>query len=143
VAGELFLVLRLACPPQLRVVPEPAVQLSTDTEFDPDIVVLGDDQLGDAKVTEPPLLVVEVRSPSTAVMDLNRKKDAYERFGVTSYWIVVRDPVTPELLTFELNDSRYVQTGHVRGDTALRTMVPFPVEVVPARLVAGLRPQER
>jgi len=41
-----------------------------------------------AKLAEPPLLVVEIRSPSTAVIDLNRKKAAYERFGVRSYWIV-------------------------------------------------------
>ena len=35
-----------------------------------------------AKVTEPPLLVVEVQSPSTALIDLNVKKAAYERFGI-------------------------------------------------------------
>jgi hypothetical protein len=32
----LFHVLRLACPTGLRVVPEPAIQLSGDTEFVPD-----------------------------------------------------------------------------------------------------------
>jgi Uma2 family endonuclease len=40
-----------------------------------------------ARSTEPPLLVVEIRSPSTALIDLNRKKAAHERFGVPSYWI--------------------------------------------------------
>jgi hypothetical protein len=33
VAGELFFVLRLACPQGLRVVPEPAVQLSAYEQF--------------------------------------------------------------------------------------------------------------
>ena len=42
-----------------------------------------------AKLTAPPLLVAEVRSPSTAVFDLNTKKAVYERFGIESYWIVV------------------------------------------------------
>ena len=140
VAGELFLVLRLACPEGLRVVPEPAVQLSADTEFDPDIVVVGSDQVDAAKVTQPPLLVVEVRSPSTALVDLNRKKTAYERFGVPSYWIVVPDPAVPELITFDLRGGRYAETGHVTGSNTLRTIQPFPVEVVPARLVAGLSP---
>jgi Uma2 family endonuclease len=37
-----------------------------------------------AKVTGPPLLAVEVRSPSTALIALNRKKAADEAFGVAS-----------------------------------------------------------
>ena len=44
--------------------------------------------LSRCEFTEPPLLVVEIRSPSTALIDLNRKKAAYERFGVPSYLIV-------------------------------------------------------
>jgi Uma2 family endonuclease len=58
------------------VVPEPAVELGPQTEFDPDLVVVRMDQIGGAKFTEPPLLVVEIRSPSTALIDLNRKKAA-------------------------------------------------------------------
>ena len=136
-ATRLVVMLSAACPDGLHVVAEPAVQLSDDTEFDPDIVVVTEHQITAAKVTEPPLLVVEVRSPSTALFDLNRKKAAYERFGVPSYWIVVPDLPTPELITFELREGRYTETGHVSGDTALRATRPFPVEVVPARLVPG------
>jgi Uma2 family endonuclease len=33
----------------------------------------------------PPLRVAEIRSPSTPLFDLNRKKAAYEEFGVPSY----------------------------------------------------------
>ena len=60
------------------------------------------DQIGGAKFTEPPLLIVEIRSPGTALIDPNRKKAAYERFGVPSYWIVNPDlppPGQPELIT--------------------------------------------
>lgn len=59
--------------------PEPAVQLGPQTEFDPDLVVVRMDQIGGAKFTEPPLLAVEIRPPSTALIDLTRKKAAYER----------------------------------------------------------------
>jgi Uma2 family endonuclease len=138
VAGELYLVLRLACPDKLRVVPEPAVRLSEDTEFVPDIAVVRGDQIAGAKCTSPPLLVVEVRSPSTALIDLNRKKAAYERFGVPSYWIMVPDPAEPELIAFELRDGRYVQAASTTGDKTFRATRPFPVEVIPARLVTGL-----
>jgi Uma2 family endonuclease len=54
-------------------VAEPTVQLDPQTEFDPDLVVVRLDQIGGAKFTEPPLLVVEVRSPSTALADLSRR----------------------------------------------------------------------
>ena len=116
VAAELLVVLRQACPRGLRALPEPAVQISRDTEFDPDIVVVRRGQVGGAKVTDPPLLAVEVRSPSTALIDLNRRKAAYEAFGVASYWIVVPDSDRPELIVFELRDRRYEEVAHITGD---------------------------
>ena len=92
VSMRLLRILADACPDDLCVVPEPAVELGPQTEFDPDLVVVGMDQIGGAKFTEPPLLIIEIRSPSTALVDLNRKKAVYERFGVSSYWIVNPDP---------------------------------------------------
>jgi Uma2 family endonuclease len=140
VAFELAVQLREACPRELRVIPEPAVMLSDVTEFDPDIVVIGRHQLLDAKVTEPPLLIVEVRSPSTALIDLNRKKLAYERFGVPSYWIIDPDPEQPELTVFELGTDGYRQAGRVAGAATFLATQPFPVAITPATLVAGVLP---
>ncbi len=137
VAGRLYGVLSGACPEDLCVVPEPAVELGPQTEFDPDLVVVSTDQIGGAKFTEPPLLVVEIRSPSTALIDLNRKKAAYERFGVPSYWIVNPGPPRSELTVFELRDGCY--------DLAAETSVPFTVDrpftvtITPVRLTSGLR----
>jgi Uma2 family endonuclease len=140
VATQLTVALSIACPRDLIVVAEPAVKLNSTTELDPDIVVVPRAHVGGAKFTEPPLLVVEVRSPRTALIDLNSKKAAYERFGVASYWIVVPHVDKPELLVFELREGKYEQTVHVIGDAVFQASVPFPVEVVPARLVAGLPP---
>lgn len=139
VAGELFFVLRLACPPGLRVLPEPAVQVSADTEFVPDIAVVRDDQITGVRCMSAPLLAVEVRSPSTALIDLNRKKAVYERFGVPSYWIVVPDRAAPELITFELRDGHYEQAACVTGEGTLRATRPFTVEVTPGHLIPGRR----
>src|SRR6516225_5834749 len=58
VSGRLVSVLDRACPQGLCVVPEPAVQLDLGTELDPDLVVVHLDEVGDAKFTTPPLLVV-------------------------------------------------------------------------------------
>jgi Uma2 family endonuclease len=124
----------------MRALPEPAVQLSPATEFVPDLVVIRQEQVTAAKCTEPPLLVVEVRSPRTALIDLNAKKAAYERFGVPSYWVVIPHIGKPELIVFELHDGHYVEAARVAGDEPFRAQRPFAVEVVPARLVAGLQP---
>jgi Uma2 family endonuclease len=141
VAFQLALQLNGACPGDLRVLPEPAVQLTQITEFDPDIVVIRRELLRQAKVTEPPLLIVEVRSPSTALIDLNRKKAAYEAFGVPSYWIVDPDPDRPELTVFELGSSgRYEEGIRVQGANPFRASKPFAVDIIPARLVEGVLP---
>jgi Uma2 family endonuclease len=137
VAGRLFRVLADACPDDLCVVPEPAVELSPQTEFDPDLVVVRMDQIGGAKFTEPPLLVVEIRSPSTALINLNRRKAAYERFGVPSYWIVNPDPPQPELTIFGLRDGRYALAVSASGPFVADS--PFAVTIAPADLTRGLR----
>ena len=140
VAFTLASVLDKASPPEWQVVPEPAVMVSRDTEFAPDIVVVGRDQLSGSKIIQPPALAVEVRSPSTALIDLNVKKAAYERFGVPSYWVVIPGTGTPELIVFELRDGHYTEAARVSGGQPFAAVRPFAVEVVPARLVAGLRP---
>jgi Uma2 family endonuclease len=118
-------------------VPEPAVQLDPLTELSPDLVVVDLADVGGAKFTAPPLLVVEVRSPSTALIDLNRKKAAYERFGVRSYWIVDPEPGRPQLTVFELHDSGYVLAA--TSTQPLTVTRPFPVTIAPADLTRGLR----
>ena len=136
--GRAFTVAELdrVCPEDLCVVPEPAVQLDPQTEFDPDLVVVPLDEVGDAKFTAPPLLVVEIRSPSTALFDLNRKKAEYEKFGVPSYWIVDPDPAAPELTVFELRDGRYFLAA--TSTQPLTVTHPFEVTIVPANLTKGL-----
>jgi Uma2 family endonuclease len=132
VAFRLAAILDAACPQDLCVLPEPAVQLGPQTEFNPDLVVVPLDEVGGAKFTAPPLLAVEIRSPSTALIDLNRKKDAYERFGVPAYWIVDPDPAQPEVTVFELRDERYsTEQKSAQPFTVAR---PFPVTITPATL---------
>jgi Uma2 family endonuclease len=136
-AFKLAGILDAACPEDLCVVPEPAVQIGPRTEFAPDLVVVRVDQVGGAKFTEPPLLVVEVRSPATALVDLNRKKTVYEQFGVPSYWILDPGPEKPELTVFELRDGRY--SREAQGTTPVTLARPFGVTVDPAGLTSKLR----
>jgi Uma2 family endonuclease len=139
VAGRLYAALSSVCPEGLLAVPEPALQLGPQTEFDPGLVVVDVDQVGGAKFTEPPLLVVEIRSPNTALVDLNRKKSAYEKFGVPSYWIVDPEIAQPELTVFELRDRRYETVARTTAPVTVER--PFRVTVDPSRLTRGLRAQ--
>ena len=116
--------------------PAPAVQLGQLTELVPDLVIVRLAEVGDLKFTRPPLLVVDVCAPSTAVIDLNRKKAAYQKFGVPSYWVVDFDLARPELTVFELRDSGYVREA--TSTLPLTLSHPFPVTITPADLTKGL-----
>ena len=86
---------------------------------------------------------MEIRSPSTALIDLDRRKAAYERFGVESYWVVVPDLDKPEVIVFDLHDGRYREAAHPTGEQTFTAARPFCIDVVPSRLAAGLQPRVR
>jgi Uma2 family endonuclease len=135
------ILLRGACPRDMRVLVAPfAVQTAFDREVQPDILVARYADLRSKHLPVAPLMVGEVLSNSTALHDRNTKKAHYERMGVRTYWLL--DPDEPGALTvFELDgDGRYQQVAHVVGDEAYEAQEPFPVSVVPARLLDGLRP---
>jgi Uma2 family endonuclease len=143
VLGELFHVLRTACPRGLLVLFAPLdVQPDRSTSLQPDVLVAPRPDFGPKNLPVAPLLAAEVLSPSTRLYDLNTKRSAYERMGGTSYWIV--DLTPPGALTvLELAaEGRYQQVAHVEGDEEFVATRPFPVTLVPARLLDGLRPRQ-
>jgi len=138
VLARLLILLDAACPDDLDVLPGPGVRMSRITELIPDLVVCTRAELAGHRITKPPLLAVEIRSPSTALFDLNTKKAVYEQFGIASYWIIVPDREKPELVAFELREGRYEEVAHVTGDGMFRAGRPFDVEIAPADLVARI-----
>ena len=104
----------------------------------PDILVARPADFGPKNLPAAPLLAVQVLSPSTRLYDLNTKRPAYEKLGVPSYGIL--DPTGPGALTaFELDgEGRCGQVAHVEGDAEFVATRPFPVTMVPARLLDGL-----
>lgn len=142
VVGRLWRILDDACPAGLEAfVALLDVRLGDDTLVRPDLLVVRQAEVGETGVATPPVLAVEILSPSTRLVDLNLKKARYEIAGCPSYWGVdPGDSDEPAWITaWDLVDGSYVQAGHAAGDETVRLERPFAVEVTPNDLVAAPR----
>ncbi len=138
--GNVFFALRAAAGEEHFVVPAPFdFYVSEVTYFEPDIVVALDEEVGDARLERTPLLLVEVGSRSTRLVDLGTKRLAYEAAGVPEYWLV--DPDGPSLTVLRLVDGRYHEAARVSGDEPYTATYPFPVTIVPSKLGRRRPPQ--
>lgn len=80
-----------------------------------------------------PELVIEVRSPSTARIDIGLKRDLYARSAVPWYWLV--DPRTPSVTVLHLVAGEYEVAASAQGEQVLELAQPWPVALVPAKLL--------
>jgi Uma2 family endonuclease len=136
VVGELHLLLRLACPPQLQVLLAPFdVALAGDTVMQPDLLVARRRDLTHRDLPTSPVLAVEVLSPSTRRIDLLLKRSRFEAAGCPAYWVI--DPQEPSITAWELDDDAYGEPMSATGAVALHLTAPFEVTVVPAKLTEG------
>lgn len=117
---------------------------SRSTLLIPDVLVTRFEALreieGGKYLLDPPLLAVEVLSPSTRRFDRLTKLSVYEDAGVASYWLVDPDPDEPSLTFLELSDGRYVETAKVTGEQTWTATLPFELTIRPGDLLADLRP---
>jgi Uma2 family endonuclease len=135
VVVKLVVALELACPPELCALTAPFdVVLSADTVVQPDVLVARRQDFTDGDLPGPPMLAVEVLSPSTRRIDVMLKFSRYEAAGCPAYWVV--DPDTPSLIAWELQDGAYVQVAKVTGDEAAHLTSPYDVTLVPADLIS-------
>lgn len=127
VVMHLFRLLDRACPDGVTIYNVPYdYRLPDDSELVPDITVARTADLGPNRITVPPLLVVEVLSPSSRWMDPVVKRAKYEQAGVPAHWIA--DPVAGRMTVLELESGGYVERAVVEAaDVALAR--PFPVVV--------------
>jgi Uma2 family endonuclease len=122
-----------AAPAHLKVHVAPLdVVLADDTVVEPDVLVARADDFTELNLPAPPLLAVEVLSPSTRRVDRVLKKERYERAGIASYWLV--DPESLELTVHELREGRYVEVARVDADRTWTASAPFPVTITPRDL---------
>lgn len=125
--------LETACPPHL-IVERAAYDFDFgDSTVQPDVFVIEPHLVAGKKSVQPPLLTVEVLSPSGRSIDLYSKRGIYQRAGVPDYWIV--DPKVPSLLALHLEAGEYVEIARVSSEEAFQASTPFPVTVVPSGLL--------
>ncbi len=130
---ELAILLRAACPPDLKVMVAPFdVALGDDTVMQPDVLVARRADFTSRDLPVAPLLAVEILSPSTRRFDLMTKRSRYEAAGTASFWVVDPDELT--LTAWDLVDGGYAEVAQVSGEEAYAATHPFPVTVTPALL---------
>jgi Uma2 family endonuclease len=113
------------------------VVLAHDTVLQPDVLVARRSDLTDRNLPAPPVLAVEVLSPSTSRVDRFLKHSRYAAAGVTHYWII--DPEEPSLVAYVLVESgTYEEIARVVGAETYEAIAPFAVDITPADLVADV-----
>jgi len=136
VVVRLVVLLSAACPDELEVFVAPLDFRPTPRRsVQPDVLVTRRADVGPRNLERPPLLVVEVLSPTTRAKDALLKRAVYEDAGVPAYWLV--DPDEPSLTVLELRGGRYEEAAAVRGDEQYPAQSPFRVDVVPSALARG------
>ena len=116
-------------PPGLRAYPEWGLRTVVG-DFEPDVMVAPDDLPDESYAAVPPLLVVEVGSPTTRDLDWERKLRAYASAGVGWYWIVEREAVT----VFENVGGSFVERQRIAAGAPAVTIGPLALTLDPATL---------
>jgi len=116
-----------------RAYPAPTDVFFTEANVvEPDVVFVAEANIGKVEmrfVRSAPDVVVEVSSPSTRRLELVRKRDLYERFGVPDYWYV--DPEAERIEVYRLAEDRYgLPLLLERGDVLESPQIPgFTLQV--------------
>ncbi len=123
------LLIALAKHEQYAVLSELSLQLG-DHHLVPDLCVYAyyePDWSDDVpRVTEPPLLAIEIISPSQSIDDLIKKAEIYLKTGVPACWVVL--PALQTIVVLMLGQKpRYYTEGVVRDDG---TGIEVPVDAI-------------
>jgi Uma2 family endonuclease len=147
--AELWLALRSAAPPDVRVFLGMTVRLRRDEDGPvPDITILrpGVKRRGRKFFeAEDVLALIEIVSPQNTRMDRILKPMMYAAVGIPYYWRVElsdfpgrkTDEQVPVVLVHELVSESYRAMERLSAGQKGRLTLPFPVEFDPADLLPG------
>jgi Uma2 family endonuclease len=134
---RLAMLLDAACPPGFETVPSPIDWVvrrePRPLVLQPDIVVVHAIDVVGPKLTMPPVLAVEVLSPSNPERDAVWKRGVYAEAGVAHYWLA--DPNTGEVAVLRLDGDVYVETTRATAGSMTQLTEPFELTIEPSALV--------
>jgi Uma2 family endonuclease len=138
VVGQIVMLLYAACPPRFEAVLSPVDWIVRRDPhplvLQPDIMVVHSIDTVGPKLTMPPVLAVEVLSPSNPERDAVWKRGVYAEAGVAHYWLA--DPNTGEVAVLHLDGDAYVETTRATAGIATTLTEPFALTIEPSALVA-------
>jgi Uma2 family endonuclease len=85
------------------------------------------------RLTQAPLLVVEVLSPKTRTLDQTAKRAKYQEHGIQYYWIV--DPRVPSIEALRLVDGEYATQAKAEAGQLFEVSKPLPLSFDPQTLL--------
>ena len=100
-----------------RVFTEVELEISKNVIV-PDVSVLCSiENLNIQRFTQPPVLVIEILSPSNTANEINNKINKYKNHGIKECWVIDPDLKSVEVKDLETNISiNYIQSGLVKSD---------------------------
>ena len=98
---------------------EPILEIDLVLEqnnFVPDLMVVCDENLDDmVRYEKPPLIIIEIVSPSSASRDHVIKREVYEKLGVQEYWIISPGERCITVFSFATNEKAHFCDGQVQS----------------------------
>lgn len=133
--ARLYDALAAVCPRDLIALQGPAeVREGDHTSMQPDVLIVRRTDIGLAREdVPPPLLVIEVASPSTRLIDQGSKRLAYRSAGVGAYWMA--DPFVPSITVIRWEGDGEIEV-QVTGDDVLHVDWPAALDLRPSDLIA-------
>ncbi|MGH3697089.1 MAG: Uma2 family endonuclease [Pseudonocardiaceae bacterium] len=140
-SSQLWLALSVAARQGFEVLGAINVRVAPGRILIPDLVVVNTPGV-ERTAAEPAdvALVVEITSPSNAVVDQALKPMLYAQAGIPHYLLIELAAEPPTAVVFGLRRGRYVQARRVGRGERLRLYEPFGVDVDLAALVTPTRP---
>ncbi len=131
-------ILRAASPPGHDVLAAPfdwvLWELPALQVREPDLLVIRrPDDMHTRRLVEPPVLAVEILSPSSIEIDLFTKRREYARAGLANYWVV--DPEAPRTIAYRRRGADMVATVDAAGDAPFAVQEPLTVTFAPSDLL--------
>jgi Uma2 family endonuclease len=136
VLENLFGMLLGACPEGLRPAISPRDWVLWQIPLhvrQPDLMVVTVQQARAPRLDQPPLLAVEVLSPTSRERDLVTKPAEYAKAGLRHLWLV--DPAVPEMVSKRWDGEAWIEVGRATSDQALALTAPFEIIIVPSALL--------